>query len=380
MSIINNFENELNLLNERINEKGVISQINKILKYCKTKSDVEQLIVIYRHYLSDVIENKLFEPKKNPFLNRPIIIGYLLNEDHILFDELDTKICNYFRYKGVLIVPFKVQDFYYQANKDGFQIYINNEVCKFDGFFSYGYRKNFSMDTYMYISTIMQANKIVCLHDSTNDRILNNKLLQSINFAKAKIPIPDTYQTFEINSTVALCENFKITPCVAKTFSDYSGDGVVKLSNKLGIVNTIGKTLWKNEHLLLQKFVPDSFGRSIRVLCFNNKAFTIVEYNSNCGDIRSNIYDGDCIFTSFMSHKKFEVYKKIAEDACNSVGVLTIAGVDLLDSEIDGIVVLEINSWPEMLESWSSTGLNTIDKLTETFIQKIENSSFNKKE
>jgi ribosomal protein S6--L-glutamate ligase len=127
--------------------------------------------------------------------------------------------------------------------------------------------------------------------------------------------------------------------------------------------------------MLLQKFIGDSIGRSIRVLCFNNKAFSIIEFNSDSGDFRSNYFIGDefARYNNLAFHDKADDYKAIAEKACRSIGDnLIIAGVDLIDSATDGILVIEINAWPELFETWETTGINTPKKFAETFVQKIE--------
>ena len=50
-----------------------------------------------------------------------------------------------------------------------------------------------------------------------------------------------------------------------------------------------------------------------------------------------------------MDSEKKNEYFKIAEKACASIDPhLTIGGVDILDSRKNGIVILEINSWPEI--------------------------------
>ncbi len=144
---------------------------------------------------------------------------------------------------------------------------------------------------------------------------------------------------------------------------------------KNGLVSHISKSLWKGENLLVQKFVKDSIGRSIRVLCFDNKAFTVIQSKSHSGDFRSNIDWGDSYVTeSLMDNPKFELYKNIAERACRAIGNLIIAGVDLIDSPSEGILVLEINSYPEFFESWESTGICTVKKFAQSFVSKVERS------
>lgn len=40
--------------------------------------------------------------------------------------------------------------------------------------------------------------KKVCLHSENTSRILDNKYLQGLHYAKAGIPIPDTFIGFEL--------------------------------------------------------------------------------------------------------------------------------------------------------------------------------------
>jgi hypothetical protein len=85
------------------------------------------------------------------------------------------------------VIPFKMADFCFKASSTGIDIYIKDQLCQFDGFLSYGYRKKTSMEVYLYISKIMEEKSIVCLHDNDINLILDNKLLQSIYFAKYKV-------------------------------------------------------------------------------------------------------------------------------------------------------------------------------------------------
>lgn len=65
---------------------------------------------------------------------------------------------------------------------------------------------------------------------------------------------------------------------IIKTLSDYGGDGV-KLSKVPDEgVTVISKFLWNSVPTLSQKFVPDVWGKSIRVLCFNCKGFACAQY------------------------------------------------------------------------------------------------------
>lgn len=77
-----------------------------------------------------------------------------------------------------------------------------------------------------------------------------------------------------------------------------------------------------------------------------------------------------------MNDPKREKYYEVAENACRSIDPnLTIAGVDILDSEKAGIVVLEINCWPDLYDIDKTTNLNIFDKFAEVFYNKTKEYS-----
>jgi ribosomal protein S6--L-glutamate ligase len=164
-------------------------------------------------------------------------------------------------------------------------------------------------------------------------------------------------------------------PCIVKTWSDYCGDGVTKIDYKNHVVSYVSKSLWKQENVLVQKFIADSIGRSIRAICFQNRVAIVFHQISKSGDFRSNL-DCDDFYSvePITNDVKSELYKDIAQRACNSIGNLTVAGVDLIDSPSDGVLVLEINSFPELFESWEATGICTVKKFIQAFMNKVENS------
>ncbi len=267
-------------------------------------------------------------------------------------------------------------DFRYKASKTGIQVHINNEPCHFDGFLSYGYRKKTSMEVYLFIARILEENGVVCLHDHKIDRIVNNKLLQSLQYSKANVPIPDTYEVFNSDTALRLVETIDegTLPCVLKPLDDYGGEGLLKYDNKYRLISELKKTHWNSKNLLIQKMVPDSIGHSIRVLCFDGKvkklkirksrnnlcttnidfdckAFALAEYEDKSGGFTSNFCFGDSFrLISLMDHPKYDVYRDIGERAVKSIGNLLIGGVDLLDSKEKGVVVLEVNGWPDIYD------------------------------
>ena len=366
-------EIQIEFLNRNLNEVE-LEAFKKLLVDCETEKQVNLLLVRYLHLLPSSISSQIPIPKTYQPLQRPIKIGYLINDDIVFYSELDDVICNYLKHQGAEVIKFKLEDIFFKASSNGIEIFVNGEKCELDGFLSYGYRKKINMEAYYNIVKIMQEKGVSCLHSHNMELILNNKLLQAVQFAKAKIAIPDTYQSFEIKSTQQLVDTLDVLPCVIKPFNDYCGDSIIKLDHKASIVNTIGKSLWKGEYLLMQKYIPDYYGKSLRVLCFNAKCYGIIEYEDTNGDFRSNASFGDgCRFYSRMDHPKFEIFKQVAENAVKALGEdVLVAGVDLLDSEKEGVIVLEINGWPDLYEVWHETKKSTYNKLALEFLEKIK--------
>jgi ribosomal protein S6--L-glutamate ligase len=371
MKISNEMLREKQLLEERIpdEDKETFLQLSE---YYQDKDDFKTLLICYRHYLKDIYEknwgSRVYEP-----INRPILIGYLVNPDIVFFSELDQIICNYLRNEGAEIIQFTIDDIQIKASKTGLDIFIKNNIVNLDGFLSYGYRSQKNMNAYYTLVKYMEQKGVVCLHSHYHELILNDKSLQNMHFASHFVPIPDTYQVFGISSAKDLAYTKLVGPTIVKYTNDYGGDSVFKVDEKWNVVNAVAKNLWKGEPILLQKMVPDSLGQSIRVLCFEGKAYGMMTYEDYSGDFRSNVSNGDnygC--NSLMNHPKFKTYKEIAEKAISSIGDVLVGGVDILESKSEGVVVLEINSFPDLFDIWKSTKMCTFKRLAEAFVNKIK--------
>lgn len=75
---------------------------------------------------------------------------------------------------------------------------------------------------------------------------------------------------------------------------------------------------------------------------------------------------------SKMDSRLKKTYFEVAEKACESIDKnLTIGGVDILESKEGSMCVLEINSWPEMLDSMEATKLPLLDIFAQEFVRKV---------
>ena len=372
MKISTQLLREKQLIRERIpdDEKEAFDGLCEYYEK-SNEEDMKIFFIRYRHYLKDIYDPKWGTVNYLP-LNRPIKIGYLLNTDIVFYSELDEVLCNYLRYEGAEILQFSIDDIQIKASKNGLDIFVNSELVNFDAFLSYGYRSPKNMSSYLTLVKLMEQKGVVVLHSHYHEIILNDKMLQSTYFATSNIPIPDTYQVYGVPSAKDLAYTKLSGPTIIKHLNDYGGDSVFKVEDKWNVVNAVAKSLWKGEHVLLQKMVPDSIGKSIRVLCIEGIAFAMMTYEDASGDFRSNVSMGDNVRSiSLMNDPKFKVYKEVAEKAISSIGNILIGGVDILDSKSEGVVVIEINSFPDVYDIWYHTKMCTFKRLAESFMNKI---------
>ena len=218
----------------------------------------------------------------------------------------------------------------------------------------------------------------ILLYSPLSLSILKDKLKQNIIFNKYNIPTPDSGYSFSIQGFKYLTKNYFNKETVLKELGNYGGDGIYKYNNKESLVNSASKLLWKNEYCIFQKYINDSYGRSIRVLCINNKAVALAEYINKENSFISNNSFGYKYFdiVSLMNHPKRKLYSLLAEKAVNAIAPgneSTITGIDILDSPTKGPVVLEVNLWPDIFDIRQCTNIDGFDVLAKEIKRKIDN-------
>lgn len=302
-----------------------------------------------------------------------VLIGYMMNPDKVYYTEMDDVIIRNLEFNGAEVQRFNIEDIHIFVNKlSGIEIFLKNEKVIWDGFLSYGYMSDFHYEAYHYIVSSLEMSGIVTLHTSENEKILNNKFQQSLRFSKADVPIPNTHMGFSIPTYTHIASQHYKGKSIIKKLDDYGGDGVSRCDHWRNLVNSAAKNLWRNEYTLFQEYVPDSEGRSIRVLCINGKTVAVAEFIYKSDGFKSNVCFDENLFVlnSLMGDEKFEKYSQLGEKAVKSIGNLTIAGVDILDSKKLGCVVLEVNGWPDIYDIANQTKINVFDIFTSDFVDK----------
>jgi glutathione synthase/RimK-type ligase-like ATP-grasp enzyme len=304
-------------------------------------------------------------------------ILYLNNPDKVYYNELDSVIISNLEQENMIVRKVELDDINFQMEANQIKVFIKNEEVNVDGFLGYGYMSQTHFESYLLIIDTFEAMNVVCLHNSKAERILINKYLQGLSFARAGIPIPKTFQGYSIPSFKHIMKrNFEEKYVIVKKLDDYGGDGVKRCETSDLAVNAAAKLLWKGENCLFQEYVPDSIGKSIRVLCIGGEAVAIAEYIDKTGNFLSNNSYGDyfCL-KSLMDSPERARYFKLGERAVKSIGNLTIAGVDILESQELGSVVLEVNGFPDIFDISKSTNLSIFSLFAKSFYHKIK---FNK--
>jgi hypothetical protein len=75
-------ETEIKMIRQRLTSSADdLDRFNKLMRHCTSDKDKDLLLVSYRHLLPELYDQQLHGAQIHPLLKRPIIIGYLLNED-----------------------------------------------------------------------------------------------------------------------------------------------------------------------------------------------------------------------------------------------------------------------------------------------------------
>jgi glutathione synthase/RimK-type ligase-like ATP-grasp enzyme len=308
--------------------------------------------------------------------NNPVKIAYMNNPDPVFFNKLDKVLADNLKSLGAEVIQFELKDIYFKMNPGKISFYLKdqNDEFVFDGFMFYGHMSQQNDIAFNYLLTAMEKSGKLCLHSVNAYSQLNNKFLQALDFSKGKLTIPTTYSAYSIPSMINVVDMHfkKLEPSIGKSLSDYGGDGVRKCLESDCSVNSFAKSYWKKEYDIIQKFIPDSLGKSIRVFCVGNNPIAIVEYNDQTGDFRSNIaFESDYKLIDLKNSEKKDQYFEIASKASKSIGNLIVCGVDLMDSKENGINVIEVNPFPDLNEISHVTSIDVISEFIKMFYERV---------
>ncbi|CAD8104404.1 unnamed protein product [Paramecium sonneborni] len=302
-------------------------------------------------------------------LSKNPIILYMKNPDPIFYGMMDDLVIETLRKQNTTIIVTELEELSVIIGRE-FIFLRNGEQIQFDAFLGYGYMAPKHYMDYMYLNFAVYSAGKTTLYSPQIENILQNKLLQYAKFSQSQIPFPRCSASFSVQQFKKNLSQFE-NKTIMKEVVGYEGTGVKLSNNKIQSTEIFCKSLWNGEQTIIQDFISDSLGRSIRVLVIGGKAVSVTEFQDNI-DFKSNGYSDDFKIESKMESQKKEEYFRLAEKACSAIdSQLTIGGVDIIDSKKDGLMVLEINQWPEITFSQDVTGLPLFDYFGQEFIRKI---------
>ncbi|CAD8109763.1 unnamed protein product [Paramecium sonneborni] len=298
----------------------------------------------------------------------PIIL-YMKNPDPIFYGMMDDLVIQTLKKQNATIIVTELEELSVIIGGE-FIFLRNGEQIQFDAFLGYGYMAPKHYMDYMYFNFAAYTSGKTTLYTPQTENILQNKLLQYAKFSEGQVPFPRCSASFSVKQFKQNLSQFE-NKSIMKEVVGYEGTGVKLSSNKIQSTEIFCKSLWNGEQAIIQDFISDSVGRSIRVLVIGGKGVSVTEFQDNI-DFKSNGYSDDFKIESKMDSEKKEEYLRLAEKACCAIDPqLTIGGVDIIDSRKHGLVVLEINQWPEITFSEDATGLPLFDYFGQEFIRKI---------
>jgi len=194
---------------------------------------------------------------------------------------------------------------------------------------------------------------IPVVNNLTSIRLAKNQFHTLQTLAAACIPVPDTLfiNSFEgIQNAVDQVMGF---PVVVKPVSGRQGEGVI-LVESLGHLEAVTqKILDERIGFLIQRFIPPTGRRDIRVLVVGGKVVGAMELKPAPGDFRANYH------LTKNSHR-IDISSPIQEIALRAACALglQIAGIDLITAADGRTLVIEANYSPGFKGMEAATGLD----------------------
>lgn len=170
-----------------------------------------------------------------------------------------------------------------------------------------------------------------------NHKYSISKTTDIIKLSLAKIPVPDTAFTRDIDDYRTLAEKIGF-PLIIKSSRMGKGANIFKINDKEELkkmIKDIESEDKKAQNYLLQEFIP--YVHDLRVLIIGDNIFTMKRIPKK-GDFRANFSRGGSVELFDLDKEG----KKLALDALHAVN-MTVGGVDILIDKDNKRYILEVN-------------------------------------
>lgn len=199
----------------------------------------------------------------------------------------------------------------------------------------------------------LESMGVVLINSRKSVLAAKNKFTSLGLLAENGIPVPDTVFVNTEEAFFRGIETLGGYPVVCKKTSGRKGRGVFMADNPGEAEDMIERHLIPAEGLLMQRFIAPAGRRDFRVLVIDGKVAAAMEMRPPEGDFRSNYAITGKSRIVFPD----ENVSHMAVQCTLGLG-LDIAGVDILDSPVEGRFVIEANSAPGFRGLEKATGLD----------------------
>lgn len=175
-----------------------------------------------------------------------------------------------------------------------------------------------------------------------------NKALMSVEFQKAKLPIPETLIAYNKKQIQEFCFKSNSTQFVAKSILGFCANDV-HVFNRSEIPVVTDKILERDGIILVQNFIFNPLRYIWRIDVVNNKVIVANQRYAYNQDPQFPLCNGS-LGGAIKFWKPNEVPPKVASLALQATSTLglKLAGVDLLVDEHDNVFVGEVNPEPDI--------------------------------
>jgi len=203
-----------------------------------------------------------------------------------------------------------------------------------------------------YLLPQLEAQNVLCVNSSQSMKIANNKLHTLLLLALHDIPIPQTGFSCAQTGIKKIISMVGGDKQITKTLWGTWGIGTILTDAPHGTYSMVETLQTTETNCLIQEYIKEFSGKSIRYIVIDSKIIASAEYESIDGNFKSNFSIGGSVCKA--EQKKVE--EDISIKAAQILG-LAIAGVDLVRSK-DGPKVLEVNTCPGIEGMELATGIN----------------------
>ena len=208
---------------------------------------------------------------------------------------------------------------------------------------------------------------------NTSQGILQSrdKLHSSQILARNRIPTPRTAYVRDMKDIERAIDAVGGLPVVVKVTQGTQGQGVFLRHTLRETGNLVQGLLVTGKAVLIQEYIAESHGKDIRALVVGGKVVASMRRKARGREFRSNYHLNGTV-------EKVDISEEYAEVACRAARVLglNVAGVVLLEGN-DGPLVLEVNSSPGLEGIEKASGVNVAGAIIDYVVSESDFSEVN---